>query len=329
MGRQDVRVLGSDARLLMRTAEEEVRVAHQVLVQGVVPRHQEGHGGVAAASAPARLLPRAGDASRIPCEQGGVQVADVYAELQCVGRRHAQEPARLQVPLHAPAVLRQIGAPIGRHTLGKGDGLPAQQVPDGPVHQLRHPAGAHEGHGAHLPLDQARHQLGDLSRGALALGHRVVFRVVAEGRVPEGELLAAGRRTVRRDLVKGQPRQASGKVAGVGDGGRAEDELRVGAVACAETPEPADQPRHVGAEDAAVDVSLIQHDEAQAGQRLGPYAVIRQDPDVEHVRVAEDDAHAPANAGALFRRRIAVVDGGPDARAPGRQRVQSAKLVPS
>ena len=43
------------------------------------------------------------------------------------------------------------------------------------------------------------------------------------------------------------------------------------------------------AEDAAVDVRLVDDDEAQVRENVSPAVVVREHADVEHVRVREDD----------------------------------------
>ena len=60
---QHVRVLRRHQRVLHRPAVEELRVAHEVLVEGIVAGDQHGKRRLAAAAAAPRLLPRAGDAA--------------------------------------------------------------------------------------------------------------------------------------------------------------------------------------------------------------------------------------------------------------------------
>ena len=98
----------------------------------------------------------------------------------------------------------------------------------------------------------------------------------------------------------------------IGRGG--EDELRIGAV---DPREPAQPPQHVGdvrAEDAAVDVRLVDDDVAEVVQHVGPEVVLGQHADVEHVRVGQDQVRPLADLPAALLRRVAVVDRRPDAR---------------
>ena len=79
------------------------------------------------------------------------------------------------------------------------------------------------------------------------------------------------------------------------------------------------------AEDAAVDVRLVDHDQREVGEEVAPRAVVGQDPEVEHVGVGEHDVRAPADREALLARRVAVVDRLAD--AVEAERVQRARLV--
>ena len=62
------------------------------------------------------------------------------------------------------------------------------------------------------------------------------------------------------------------------------------------------------AEDAAVDVRLVDDDVAEVREDVSPAVVVREDADVEHVRVREDDVRPLADLPAPLARRVAVVD---------------------
>ena len=83
--------------------------------------------------------------------------------------------------------------------------------------------------------------------------------------------------------------------------------------------------RHVGAEDAAEAVQLVDDDVPQPHEEGGPTPVVRQDADVQHVRVGQHDVGVTADPCPHVRIRVAVVGGGHD---PGRlERGQAAELV--
>ena len=64
-----------------------------------------------------------------------------------------------------------------------------------------------------------------------------------------------------------------------------QDKLRVGAVRLAQAAEPAQDERHIRAENAAVGVGFIDHDEPQIPPQPRPRGVVGQHADVQHVRV--------------------------------------------
>ena len=74
--------------------------------------------------------------------------------------------------------------------------------------------------------------------------------------------------------------------------------------------DPTQPPQHiaeVAPEDAAIGVQLVDDDVAQVLEELRPPRMVRKDPRVHHVGVAEDDMCARANAAPRVLRRIAVV----------------------
>jgi hypothetical protein len=70
----------------------------------------------------------------------------------------------------------------------------------------------------------------------------------------------------------------------------------------------------VRAEDATIDVCLVDDDVAEVVQHVCPAIVMRQYADVEHVRVREDDVRPLADLPTLLERRVAVVDRSADIR---------------
>jgi hypothetical protein len=63
----------------------------------------------------------------------------------------------------------------------------------------------------------------------------------------------------------------------------------------------------VRSEDASQDVSLVYSHELEVAQEVAPGLVVRQDADVQHVRVRQDDVRLAAHLGPQRCRRIAVV----------------------
>ena len=90
--------------------------------------------------------------------------------------------------------------------------------------------------------------------------------------------------------------------AGVRDGRRGEDERGKGAVPRGDPAQPAQQRRQVRAEDAAVDVALVEDDVAQRPQERRPPLVPGQQGVVHEVGVGEDVLRVVADPAPLLRR---------------------------
>ena len=155
-------------------------------------------------------------------------------------------------------------------------------------------------------LDQ---HVGGLGEGGAA-GAR---RPVDQRRVPDRDPPRGARGAVGVDQVERRADEPLGQLQRVGDRRRGEDEAGLGAVQGAHAPQPPQDVGDVGAEDASVDVRLVDDDVAQPRQHLSPVAVVGQDADVEHVGVGQDQVRAAADRRALLARRVAVVDRVPQA----------------
>ena len=94
----------------------------------------------------------------------------------------------------------------------------------------------------------------------------------------------------------------------------AKQELRVGPVHAREAAQAPQHVRDVGAEDATVDVRLVDDDVGEVREHVTPAVVVGQHADVEHVRVGEDEVRPLADLPAALLLGVAVVDRGADAR---------------
>lgn len=108
----------------------------------------------------------------------------------------------------------------------------------------------------------------------------------------------------------------------VADGGRAQNELRVGAVKRADALEPAQHIGDVAAEHAAIGVDLVDHHIAQVLEELRPLGVMRQDRLVQHVRIAHHDVAMQADRLARIAGRVAIEGEGLDAQLAGAIQLQ-------
>ncbi len=181
----------------------------------------------------------------------------------------------------------------------------------------------HEADQARPVAHEPREQLGRLPERRAALAQSLV----GQRWVPDRDLTARRRRAVLVDQTHVlQARQALGQLDRVGDRGRGEQEARGRAVG---RRDPAQAAQHVGdvrAEHAAVDMGLVDDDDREVREQLGPGGVVGEDADVEHVGVGEHDVRPPADVRARLARGVAVVDRRAHApgQAEGRER---ARLV--
>ena len=155
---------------------------------------------------------------------------------------------------------------------------------------------------------------------------------VDDRRVDEEEELLAARRAALVDELERFPGQPFGQLARVGDRRRRTDEHRIRSVVAAHALQPAQDVRQMAAEHAAIRVQLVDHDEAQVLEQLRPARMVRQDPRVQHVGIAEHDVRLAADRAPRVGRRVAVVGEDADleiavARHELRQRVQLGELI--
>ena len=163
----------------------------------------------------------------------------------------------------------------------------------------------HEADQARAVAHEPREQLGRLGERGAALAEILV----GERRVPDRDLPSWRRRAVDVDQAEVlQPRQALGQLDRVGDRGGGEQEARGRAVGGGDPAQAAQDVGDVGAEHAAVDVRLVDDDDREVREQLGPGGVVGEDSDVEHVGIGEHDVRAPANVRARLARGVAVVD---------------------
>ena len=129
------------------------------------------------------------------------------------------------------------------------------------------------------------------------------FHIAIWRRAP-GEPSSSTRRT------SSKPVRRSASSTGLAIVALASRKRGVVAVGGGDAPQPAQDVADVGAEHAAVDVRLVDHDDGEVGEEVRPRRVVGQDPDVQHVGVGEHEVRAPADGQALLALGVAVVDRG-------------------
>ena len=291
-------------RRLDPAAEQLVGLAHEVLVERVLARdeHREP---VLAPAGTAPLLAERGDGAGEADRDHRVEQADVDPELERVRRRDAEEVTGREPSLDLAPLLRRVAGPVGREPR-----VVAEPVGGEAVHELGCLAALRERERPQAPLDECRLQLrrlGERGPAQAELG-------IEQRRVPEHDRPAGPRGRVGVDHGDVRSEQAAAELAGVGDGRRGEQELGLGAVDPGEPPQPPQDVRDVRPEDAAIHVRLVENDEAQAREQVAPALVVREQPDVHHVRVRQDEVGRAADQPPLLGRGVPVVDRRPQPR---------------
>ncbi len=302
-------VLVPDDRRLDRALEELVGVAAEELVERVLAGHVDGQAAPAPPGAPPHLA-QGGDRAREGHADGGVERADVDAELERVGRDHRAQLARGQARLELAALLRRVAGAIWGDEVGQAGVVAGLELePRQPRDELDRLARLDEADRPRALAHELGHELGGLGQRAAA----DLQRLVDDGRVPHRDLAPRAGRAVavdERDVVEAG--QALGELDGVGHRGGGEQEPRRGPVGRGDPSQAAQHVGHVGAEHAAVDVGLVDDHDGEVREEVSPGAVVGQDPDVEHVGVGEHQVRPLPDGAALLAARVAVVDRRPD-----------------
>ena len=260
---------------------------------------------------PAGLLPQRGERARVAGEHDGVEPGDVDAELQGVRRRDAEQVARPTAPAPARAAPR-AGSRRGRSPpAGPGRRGRGRAAAGGPG---RPPTPRCAGT-ARTPASGRRARPGRRAASAASAAAErrsgapcSPVRSVSGGSHSANVAPGPGRAVVG-DRLDGRAHQPARGGGGVGDRGRGQHEHRLGAVAAADPPQPAQHVPDVRAEDPAVGVALVDDDVGHPAQRARPLLVRRQDPAVEHVGVGHDPARVPPDPVPLLAGGVAVVGG--------------------
>ena len=270
---QDVGVVGVEDVGLDRLPEQGLGVVDQIGVQRVVARHHHPERVAGAAPGPADLLPQGRAGAGEAGEQHGVEAADVDAELERVGRGQAEQPAVAQRLLERAALLGEVAAAVGRHLVDQARVDLAEQASRGQGDRLGAAAGADEGERADAVRRPGR-SAGRRPRwwpsgGRARRSHPARARTAAPtARAPCGRAGEPSSVTATTSRPVSRPADD----LRLRDGGRGQHEGGVGAVQRRDPAQPAQDLGHVGAEDPAVVVALVDHDVAQRSRRTATTA---------------------------------------------------------
>ncbi len=282
-------------------------MVHEIGVEGVVARHEDGQRVLGSPPGPADLLPEGRAGPGEPRHQYGVEAADVDAELESVGRGQSDELPGAQVRLQRPAFLREVATAVGGHPPRERRVDLGQEPGSGHGHLLGAAAGPDERQRPHVLGHQVGEQVGGLGRGGAADRCAVLAGPGGEGRLPQRQRHLAARRGVPGDRQDVQTSQPAGGGRRFGHRRRGEDERGIGAVEGADAAQPAEHVGDVGAEHAAVVVALVDDDVAQRPEERRPPAMDGQQGPVEHVRIGQDVLRVVAGPFPLVARTVAVV----------------------
>jgi hypothetical protein len=136
--------------------------------------------------------------------------------------------------------------------------------------------------------------------------------LVDHGRIVKNKIFFAAGRAIVVNQFDFLFQQARGQLLWIGDGGRAADELRLGAVKRADPLQPPQHVVEVAAKNAAIAVQLINHHVLEIFKKLHPLGVMRQDAGMQHVGIADHDVSLGANGLAGVLGGVAIVRKGLD-----------------
>ena len=272
----------------------------------MIQRRRRGDkGGERCSRAPSgapHLLAGRRDGAGVAYQDRRIECADVDAQFQRVGGDDDACLAVAQVAFDGTAFLGQIAAAVAL------DGVWGKAGADGPLAQFaQQHFHSHTGAGKedrlHAGLEQLQRQFDGLAGGA---GAQAEIGVEQRRVVEDDVALAVGRAILFHSGDWILPHRFS-QLTGIGDGRRRRDELRLRAVEARHAAGAAQHVGDVAAEDAPVGVHLVEYDVAQAAEEAHPAGVVRQDTQVQHIGVGDEDARLVADGGAVTLRRVAVV----------------------
>src|SRR5687767_870273 len=133
--------------------------------------------------------------------------------------------------------------------------------------------------------DELRHQAGALK--VRRPSH--AFLLVDERGVPEGKDPLASGRAVGRYLGEWKSRKPRGEVSGIPDRSGGHNEYRLCAVMASYSIKPAQDAAHMRPKDTPKDMSLVHDYQLQLREEICPPCMLRQDAEMQHVGVGQDD----------------------------------------
>ncbi|GBC97077.1 hypothetical protein HRbin16_02896 [bacterium HR16] len=269
-----------EAHLFHRLSEEILRVAHQVLVQRVVLRHEDNHRFPVAPPRPARLLPCAGDTAGVACHHHHIQSTDVHPQFQRVGADYTQQFTVEKPAFDLAPLLRRVARTIRHQSFLQLGGAPFRQLVSIAQYQL----GGHARFGENQRAPARFRQRGH-DGSALHIGAQSLKALADNGWIPQYKIALRTRRTVLLNQRAGQSRERLRRLLRVADCGGGEDKLRTCPVKLRQPTQPAQHQRHMRAKHATIGVHFIHYHIPQFAQETRPGGVVGQDTHMQHVGI--------------------------------------------
>ncbi len=310
---QNVRIAGIHHGGFGFALEEILRVSHEILVEGVLPRDHHYGGVLPGTSDSSAPLPSRHDRTGIPHQETQVQVAYVDAQFQGAGGNDRQKIPRGEACLDFPSFLGQQPGPVRldavrvfagttpgpkRDQFGHFPRLRVYDASQSPVHgrlqkQDRHGGGAFVGvYKYHVPFPP----------GGAAFGHGMEVEAC----------------------------EACGQLRRVGHGGGTKDENRFRPVGFADPQKPSENLGHVGPHDPPVGMHFVHDHVFQLGKKIGPPLVVRKKGQMKHLGVGHQHVggSAPDLLPLVLSGVSVVYDGGGGRFGTGRGHLlEGSKLV--
>ena len=191
--RQDVGVVRVEHRAFDRPAEQCLRVVHEIGVERVVAGDEHAERAPAGPPGAADLLPERRPGAGEAGDQHRVEPAHVDAELERVGRRHAQQPPAAQVVLERAPLLGEVAAAVGVDARRQQRVDLGEQLGRALRHLLDTAPRPHEGERPDVRRHQVGEQVGGLGRRRAADRRALLAGVRRQRRLPQPDRdLAAG-----------------------------------------------------------------------------------------------------------------------------------------
>src|SRR5713226_1007478 len=287
---ENFEIVGLDESVFRSVAKEIVGVPNDELIERRRRSYQHSAGTSAAASSASGALPGRGDSAGVSGHDNGIEGADVDAQFERARRNHTAYFSIAQASFDFAPFVRQVAATVAANGFRFSGEL-----------RIRLLQISQKDFGVQTRIGED-HRLQIAFQEFLRHARRFVYiaaadaqRAIHNRRIVENEGFLRGGRAVRIEDFDLGFEKACSKVAGVGDGCGAADELRIAAVKTGDAAKPAEDITQMAAEDAAIGVQFIEDNVAQVFEQPGPAGVVREDAGVQHVRIGQDDVAFFAN----------------------------------